>query len=90
MLFEIFISGFFQGDERNSEMPEKFWSMKKITTNIQYRTEYKTVTLGGIPTLSKEEYLLPLICAAFFLIYLYIMGMKDNISDVSDKLFEIL
>jgi len=74
VLFEIFISGFFQGDERNSEMPEKFWSMKKITTNIQYRTEYKTVTLGGIPTLSKEEHLLHLICAAFFLNLLIYYG----------------
>ena len=41
--------------------------MKKITSNIQYRIEYKTVTLGGIPTLSKQEYLLTLFCAAFFL-----------------------
>jgi len=47
-------------------MPEKFWSMKKIKSNIQYRIEYKTVTLGGTLTLSKEEYLLTLVCAAFF------------------------
>jgi len=66
VLFQVFIPLFIQGDERNSEMPEKFWSMKKITANIQYRIEYKTVTLGGILTLSKQEYLLSLVCAAFF------------------------
>ena len=38
----------------------------KITSNIQYRIEHKTVTLGGIFTLSKEGCLLALFCAAFF------------------------
>jgi len=47
-------------------MPEKFWSMKNITSNIQYQIEYKTVTLGGILTLSKQGYLLTLVRAAFF------------------------
>jgi len=45
-------------------MSEKIWSMKKMKTNLQYRIEYEALTLGGILTLSKEEHLLTLVCAA--------------------------
>jgi len=36
-------------------MHEKFWSMKGIKPNIQYRSEYVCVTLDGTLSLSKQE-----------------------------------
>jgi hypothetical protein len=37
------------------ETPEKFWSMKGIAANKQYRSEYVGVTLDGTLSVSEQE-----------------------------------
>jgi len=43
-----------------------FGQLKNNRKQVQYRIGYKAVTLGGILTISQDELLSTLFCAAFF------------------------